>query len=85
MIDEQFLNSENKKQSLLIVKQHMLNEINYLINKTNFDLNNFDYSNFSIPLEINNLDRDTQHKLISILHLCESIIIIDSKIGDQNV
>lgn len=81
MADEQFLNSDNIVESLSLVKKYMLTEIEYLVNKTKYNLVNFNYSTFSLPSEINELDKDTQYNLVSILHLCESVTIIDSKIG----
>lgn len=79
---EQFLTSKDAIKSLEIIKQHMIDEVNNNLAKLN--MTNLNYTNFILPIDINELDKNSQYLLISISHLCESISIIESKLGAQN-
>lgn len=81
MATEQFLDTDNISESLSIVRKHMMDEISRLIGSDNLGIKNIDIDTFSLPGDINELPQQIQYKYVSVLHLCESVRIINSKIG----
>jgi len=77
---EQFLTEEDKIKSLEHVQSLMYSQLYSMCVRAGIDPDEFDYKTWQMP-EITEENVQLRTMYISIKHTCESLIIIDSKIG----
>lgn len=77
---EDFINAEDKRSSLEALRNRTFNEIFTLCIRLGIDTDTFDYETWEIP-ERNEENNPIYTNYTMIKRMCESLKIIDSKIG----
>lgn len=78
---EDFLSAEDKVTALTEMRRAMFTELYTLCIRANIDPDTVDYETWEMPEDTDNNYSTTRHFLYEIKRICESILIVDSKIG----
>jgi hypothetical protein len=77
---EDFLTAEDKVLALETLRQRTFSELYTLSIRLNIDPDTFEYETWTIPEE-DDLNRPYRASLMALARMCETLKIIDSKIG----
>lgn len=78
---EDFLTAEDKVTALTEMRRAMFTELYTLCIRANIDPDTVDYETWTIPEETDTTYLTVRHFLLEINRICESIKIVDLKIG----
>ncbi len=77
---EDFINAEDKRASLEALRVRTFNEVYTLCIRLGIDVDTFDYETWELP-ERTEENKNIYTNFTMIKRMCESLKIIDSKIG----